>query len=58
MNNTSINPIRPGLFGCLGQGERKVPAAFNSKAIHGTQTKFDKVVENRKIINLVVNDVI
>ena len=35
-----------------GEG-RKVPAAHNSKTIHGVGMKFDRVVENHKIINLV-----
>ena len=30
-----------------------VPAAHNSKTIHGIETKFGTVVENHKLINLV-----
>ena len=30
-----------------------MPAAYNSKAIHGIDMKFDRVVENHKLINLV-----
>ena len=32
---------------------RKVTAAYNSKTIHGIQMKFDRVVENHKLLNLV-----
>ena len=31
----------------------EVPAAYNSKTIHGTEMDFDRVVENYKLINLV-----
>ena len=36
-----------------GGGGQKVPAAHNSKTIHGTEMKFGRVVENHKLINLV-----
>ena len=36
-----------------GGGERKVPAAHNSKTIRGIEMKFGRVVENYKLINLV-----
>ena len=36
-----------------GGGGRKVPAAYNSKTIHGIEMKFGSVLENRKLINLV-----
>ena len=53
-----INPIQSGLFfGCLGRGggggRRKVPAAHNSKTVHGIEMKFGTVVENHKLIKLV-----
>ena len=35
-----------------GEG-RNVPAAHNSKTVHGIGIKFGRVVENRKLINLV-----
>ena len=35
-----------------GRGGRKVPAAHNSKSIHGIEIKFGRVVENHKLINL------
>ena len=62
-----FNPIRPGLFlgawsramgggGGLGWGEggrlEKVPAAHNSKSIHGIEMKSGRVVRNHKLINL------
>ena len=34
-------------------GERKVPAAHNSKTIGDNGMKFGEVVENHKLINLV-----
>ena len=34
-------------------GERKVPAAHNSKTIHDNGMKFGGVVENHKLINFV-----
>ena len=46
------------LSGCLGSGGKgrgggqKVPTAHNYKCIHGIQMKFGRVVENRKLINL------
>ena len=46
----------PGFFGELGpggRGGRKVPAAHNSKTIHGIGMEFGRVVENHKLINLV-----
>ena len=57
-DNNRFNPIRPRLFlGCPGLGGRgrgrKVPAAHNSKSIHGIEIKFVRVVENHKLINLV-----
>ena len=52
-----INSIQPGLFlGALarsGEERRKAPAAHNSKIIHGIEMKFGRVVESRKLINLV-----
>ena len=47
----------PGLFWVPGPGEGggvgwKVPAAHNSKTIHGIEVKFGRVVENHKQINL------
>ena len=57
-----FNPIRPELFGGAwilvvffgGEGGgRKVPAAYNSKTIHGIEMKFGRVVESHKLINLV-----
>ena len=30
-----------------------MPAAHNSKTVHGIEMKFDRVVENHKLINLV-----
>ena len=50
----SVNPIWPGLFlGVPGPGDRgrKVPAAPNSKTIHGIEMKFGRVVENHKLTN-------
>ena len=49
------------LFSCFfgapgsrwGGGGRKVPAAHNSKPIHGIELKFGRVVENHKLVNLV-----
>ena len=38
----------PGPEGC------KVPAAHNSKPIHCIEIKFSRVVENHKLINLVL----
>ena len=56
----SLVPYRPGLFlgawageGWGGGGERKVPAAHNSKTVRGIEMKFVRVVENHKLINLV-----
>ena len=53
-----LNPIRPGLFwgawawrGGGGGGGGEVPAAQNSKTIHGIEMKFGRVVENHKLIN-------
>ena len=47
----------PGFLGVPGPGKggggRKVPAAHNSKTIHGIEMKFGRVVENHKLINLV-----
>ena len=54
-----INPIQSGLFlgvwagGGGGGGRRKVPAAHNSKTVHGIEMKFGTVVENHKLIKLV-----
>ena len=49
-----IRPARPGLFGgAWAGGGRKVPAAHSSKAIHGIEVKFGRIVENQKLINLV-----
>ena len=31
-----------------------MPAAHNSKTIHGIEMKFDKAVENHKLVNLVL----
>ena len=48
-------PSGPGFFGCLKGGGggggrwRKVPAAHNSKTVHG----IGSVIENHKLINLV-----
>ena len=44
-------------MGCLGGGGgggggRKVPAAHNSKTIHGIERKFGGVLENHKLIKL------
>ena len=54
---STINPIRSGLFfGCLGPGGGggvKVPVAYNSKTIHGIETKFGRVIGNHKLTNLV-----
>ena len=36
-----------------GRGGRKVPAAHNSKTIHGIEMKFGRVIENHKLIHLV-----
>ena len=51
---------RPGLFfwvpspvGGGGGGGRKVPTAHNSKTVHGIETKFGRIIENHKLINLV-----
>ena len=30
-----------------------MPAAYNTKTIHGNEMKFGRVVENHKLINLV-----
>ena len=45
----------PGFWWCFlgGRGGRKVPAAYNSKTIHGIEMKFGRVVESHKLINLV-----
>ena len=44
----------PGLFGgAWARGRGGVPAAHNSKTIHGFEMKFGRVVENHKLINLV-----
>ena len=46
----------PGFFwvpGPGGRGKGGVPAAHNSKTIHGVEMKFGRVVENHKLINLV-----
>ena len=49
----------PGLGGAGGgggggwKGERKLPAAYNSRNIHGIEIEFSRVVENHKLINLV-----
>ena len=50
-----INPIQSGLFlgFWAGGGRRKVPAAHNSKTVHGIEMKFGTVVENHKLIKLV-----
>ena len=50
-----VNSIRPGLFlgvWVLGKGGG-LPADHNSKTIDGIETKFDGVIENHKLINLV-----
>ena len=50
------NPLWPGLFLGAWAWERMgggVPAAHNSKTIHGIEMKFGTVVENHKLINLV-----
>ena len=57
-SDKSITLSRPGIFwgpgpGTEGGGGRKVPADHNSKAIHGIEMKFGRVVENHKLINLV-----
>ena len=36
-----------------GGGAPKVPAAYNSKTIHGIEMKFGRIVENYKLINLI-----
>ena len=45
----------PGFFGCLGPGGegggRKMPAAHNSKTMHGIEIQFGRVVENHKRCN-------
>ena len=47
----------PGFHGVPGPrgggGGRKVPAAHNSKTIHGIERKLGRVVENHKLIKLV-----
>ena len=46
----------PGFYGVpwpRGGGGRKVPAARNSKTIHGIERKLGRVVENHKLIKLV-----
>ena len=49
----------PGFFWVLrlggrgGGGMGVVSAAHNSKTIHGFEMKFDRVVKNHKLINLV-----
>ena len=36
-----------------GEGGVKVPVAYNSKTIHGIETKFGRVIGNHKLTNLV-----
>ena len=36
-----------------GGGGWKVPAAHNSKTVHGIEMKLGRIVENHKLINLV-----
>ena len=36
-----------------GGGGVKVPVAYNSKTIHGIETKFGRVIGNHKLTNLV-----
>ena len=48
----TFNAIRPGWVPGSG-GVRKVPAAFNSKTIHGIEMRFGRVVDNHKLIHLV-----
>ena len=52
-----VNPIRPRLFfGCLDRRGVGIPAAHNSKPIHSIEIKIGRIVENRKLINLVQFD--
>ena len=47
--------IRSGLFLAAwagrGGGGAEVPAAHNSKTVHGIEMKFGRIVENHKFIN-------
>ena len=50
---TLSGPAFYGAWAGGGRGGQKVPAAQNSKTIHGIEMKFGRVVENHKLINLV-----
>ena len=47
-----LNPAR-AFLGAWARGGRGVPAAHNSKTIHGIEIKFGMVIENHKLIKLV-----